>query len=94
MVPGHVALTLGGLVRHALGNDRTLSSTVGVNNVVIGQRTNRISTRSNTEYGGVGSLGFLVPVTAKAALFGTFEGIFLGKSDYDLSGVVGLQFRF
>ena len=85
---GHLTLSLGALVRRASGNDRFSGS-------LFGQRfSHRLTGQKNSEYGGLLSLGFGIPVADRGRLFGRVEGVFLGRDDSDLSAVVGVQIDF
>ena len=85
---GHLTLSLGALVRRASGNDR-------FSGALFGQRfSHRLSGQKNSEYGGLLSLGFGIPVADRGRLFGRVEGVFLGRDDSDLSAVVGVQIDF
>ena len=85
---GHLTLSMGALVRRASGNDRFSGS-------LFGQRfSHRLTGQKNSEYGGLLSLGFGIPVADRGRLFGRVEGVFLGRDDHGLSAVVGVQIDF
>ena len=85
---GHLTLSMGALVRRASGNDRFSGSLFGP------RFSHRLTAQKNSEYGGLRSLGFGIPVADRGRLFGRVEGVFLGRDDSDLSAVVGVQIDF